>query len=70
MKIFAVTEAYESPCAYFATREDAEAFVSDANRYHEAMNAWDGESDFVYPEGLDPREWYPHDAFIETIDVR
>ena len=30
MEIFAVTEAYEAPEAYFSTREGAEAYIATA----------------------------------------
>lgn len=40
MKIYSVSEAYEAPIAYFATRESAEAFVADSLAYRAEWQAW------------------------------
>ena len=40
MQIFAVSEPYEAPCEYFATRELAEAFVAKCHAYQAEWQAW------------------------------
>jgi hypothetical protein len=61
MKIYAVSEAWEAPSAYFSTQEKAEAYVAECARYWAAIDAFhasdaeefDGSSfsDRCYPMG-------------------
>lgn len=40
MNIYSVSEAYESPMAYFASLESAEAFVAKCAAYRAEWQAW------------------------------
>lgn len=72
MEIYAVSEAYETPAAYFATLVGAEAYVSQQGEYLAAVEAWlaeGGEEDFQMPSHL-PHGDYPHGKlYIDTITV-
>ena len=75
MKIFAVSEPYEAPCAYFATREGAEAYVADCEAYYQEWRAW-SDSDASDTENFVPSDrftevYYPMDElFIDEVEVR
>jgi len=72
MEIYSVSEAYESPAAYFATLAGAEAYVSQQGEYLVAIEAWlaeGGEEDFAMPSHL-PHPYYPDGKlYIDTITV-
>jgi hypothetical protein len=40
MKIYAVSEAWEAPSAYFSSYEKAEAYVAECARYWAAIDAF------------------------------
>jgi hypothetical protein len=40
MKIYAVSEAWEAPAAYFSTEEKAQAYVAECKRYWDAIDAF------------------------------
>jgi len=70
MKIYAVSEAWEAPAAYFSTEEKAQAYVAECKRYWDAIDAFhasdaeefDGSSfsEISYPMG----ELIIHDEIV------
>jgi len=73
MKIYAVSEPYESPCEYFATEESAEAFVALSDEYWAEYHVWEHSKSsdrFVPSDRFDASQYYPKRAAVEEWHVR
>ena len=71
MKIFAVSEAWEAPAAYFSTEEKAEAYVAECKRYREALDAFYASGASEFDDSSFSEDYYPMgDLMIHDEIVR
>jgi hypothetical protein len=72
MKIFAVSEPYEAPCEYFSTREGAEAYVAECERYAQALDAFHASNATEFDESSFTEAYYAvgSELMITELEVR
>jgi len=71
MKIYAVSEAYESPAAYFSTQEKAEAYVAECKRYWDAIDAFHASGASEFDDSSFSERYYPSSPlYIDEEEVR
>jgi hypothetical protein len=71
MKIYAVSEAWEGPSAYFSSYEKAEAYVAECARYWAAIDAFHASDKSEFDDPSFSEDYYPMgDLIIHDEEVR